>query len=82
MNLAYYRAELGSHERWGLADITEVDTCQLPLSLLANKHQRGTQLRVEGVALIGRLLGKTANHDGSLGIGTPLELVQSVSGVL
>ena len=46
---------LGSRERRGLANITEVETGQLPLPVLADKHQRGAHLHVHGIAPIGRL---------------------------
>jgi hypothetical protein len=45
---------LGSRERRGLADTTEVDTSQLPLLVLVDKHQCGAQLHVDGVATIVR----------------------------
>src|SRR6266496_3544421 len=76
------RGNLGSLKRWGLAYITEVETGQLPLPMLCNKHQRGAHLRVHGIAPIGRFLGETANHDGRLGVGAHLDLVQGVSSVL
>src|SRR5206468_9980508 len=73
---------LGSRERRGLADITEVETGQVPSLVLVDKHQCGAQLRVDGVATIGRFQGDTANQDGCLVVRAHLDLVQGVSGVL
>ena len=62
---------LGSRERRGLANMTEVETGQLPLPVLADKHQRGAHLHVHGIAPIGRFLGETANPDGCLVVRAP-----------
>src|SRR6266571_4440493 len=73
---------LGSRERRGLANMTEMETGQLPLPVLVDKHQCRAQLRVDGVTPIGCFLGETANQDGCLIVHAHPGFIQGVNVVL
>jgi len=62
----HWGRRLGTGERWRLADAAHLLPRQAPLALLVDDDQRGAQLRVDGIAWKGRLLGEAANQDGGL----------------
>ncbi len=76
------KRDLGLSESRRLADGREVKPCQLPLSLLTDKHQRRAHLRVHGIAPKGRFLSQTTNHNGGVVVHTHRCFIQRVSGIL
>src|SRR5947209_5691684 len=67
---------LGPREIRCLANGTQVETRQLPLPLLFDKHQRRAKLGLDAVAAIGSILDLTTDQDGGIVVHAHLDLVQ------